>query len=401
MFNLFRHTLLTRSGYFIVLISIFSITYFGSLNGFSQDRPSELCLRTCENKALKGIKECKKLSNRCVRDNSKNVLNILDYCTDSYLGSCESTVNGNYQSCVSELCGVNIIEARNLEAFDPDNPSPGISCSSGGDTLLNAVLTEMQDLVNKDWEQSACNFGLCPLEPVFVGNINLGCKGPLEAGLIATCSTLSATTAPACKDFYVDVVANSLNGIQFGQYEDFKITEIHGASGTQVCPNNKNANNGLDLACSYTGTGTGSASLKMSELTLQVESLVVHLRCTNGIFNENFILYNGNVTCNTANPSGTAEYALCGGSCDQVGGDLGGVITYLQIPTVNNLQLDLGSTFKCEFRPEANPVSAFLDEFVPAFRKQITEALKQPIQETLNSIIPGLPYPADACKSGS
>ena len=404
MLNIISNVCSTKRVSLFVFISILSITLLGQLDAVAQDDANNQCVKNCSKTALRGITECKNVSKKCVRDNSDNFLHVLDYCTDSHLSTCESTVNGNYQTCISQVCGMNVTEARSQDAFDPDDPSPVPSCSTGGDKLLDVVLDEMVVLANDEWEQAACDFGLCPLTPVYDGTINLGCGGPLSVFLDAAC-VLEDPAVPVCDSFWVDVDATSLNGLQFGEYEDFSVTEVNGASGTQACPNSSTANDGLDFTCSYSGTGTGSGSLKMESITMVVDSFAVKLKCSDGVFKSTHTLYASSATCSTSNPTATAQYALCGGSCDQ-GGEQGGVVTYLQIPKASDLELDLGSSFECVFAaPPDMPVSSFLDdflnEFVPLFRSQIADALKEPLQETLNSIIPGLPFPPSTCQEGS
>ena len=197
----------------------------------------------------------------------------------------------------------------------------------------------------------------------------------------------------------VDVNISSLDGLQFMQYDSFEVTEISGASGTQTCSYSSGANDGEDFECSYTGTGTGSVILLSDEeIKLTTESIEVKLKCCDVLGCVTDVLYNGSFTCSTSNPTAKATYGLCAGSCDVASVDVG-VVTYLQIPKSSNLTLDLGSTFKCEFDPANTPDSDFLDEFVPLFTDQIADALKAPVQEVVNSIIPNLPFPASTCSA--
>jgi hypothetical protein len=370
----------------------------------------------CTRQVQKGIGNCKKSAKKCVRDNSDDVLTVLDYCTDSYLKACESVVNGEYESCLSELCGINIVESRSQAEFDPEIehvpetesrhrgnpniPSTSSSCTTDGAAVINPVLVDIQNLANKEWETESCNFGLCPLSPVFDGTIHIGCTSDLEDSLVAVCILDTVGTFPECNDFWVDVNVTSLDGLQFMQYDSFDITEISGASGVQECPYNSEANDGEDFACSYSGTGTGSVFLLSDEkITLTTESIEVKVRCE-GAFDltTDITLYSGSFTCTTSNPTATATYGLCAGSCDVASVDVG-VITYLQVPTSSDLTLDLGSTFKCEFEPSGDPTNVFLDAFVPLFTDQIADALKTPVKDTVNSIIPSLPFPASTCSA--
>lgn len=370
----------------------------------------------CTRQVQKGIGNCKRSAKKCVRDNSDDVLTVLDYCTDSYLKACESVVNGEYESCLSELCGINIVESRSQAEFDPetehvpetesrhpgnpDIPSTSSSCTTNGAAVINPVLVDIEELANKDWETASCDFGLCPLSPVFDGTIHIGCTSDLEASLDAVCVLETAALFPVCNDFWVDVNVTSLDGLQFMQYDSFEITEISGASGTQECPYNSEANDSEDFACSYSGTGTGSVFLSSDEkITLTTESIEVKVRCE-GAFDltTDHTLYSGSFTCTTSNPTAKATYGLCAGSCDVASVDVG-VITYLQVPKSSDLTLDLGSTFKCEFEPSGDPTSVFLDAFVPLFTDQIADALKAPVQETVNAIIPSLPFPASTCSA--
>jgi hypothetical protein len=401
MLNLKDNSKFIKKNYIILLISIFSFTLFSQVNVEAQDADSQ-CTNMCKREALTGITNCKDISKQCVRENSDDPLTVLDYCTDSFLAYCESVISGDYETCLSVDCGINIVESRFQDEFDPDNldaPPTSSSCTTNGAAVINPVLTDIQNLTNDAWEVAACAAGLCPLSPVFDGTINIGCGGDLEAALDALCTLETVTTFPECKGFWADVNVTSLDGLQFMQYENFMVTEISGAAGTQTCPYSSGANDSEDFACSYSGTGVGSTILLSNEtITLVTESLVIKVQCEGLFGTTDLTQYSGSFTCTTSNPTAKATYGLCAGSCDVDSVDVG-VMTYLQVPKSSNLSLDLGSTFKCEFSPAGDPTNTFLDEFVPLFRDQIAEALKEPVQETVNSIIPSLPFPASTCNA--
>jgi len=399
MLNLKGSSRFIKKNYFLILISIFSFTLFSHVNVEAQDADSQ-CTNMCKREALTGITNCKDISKQCVRDNTDDPLTVLDYCTDSFLASCESVVSGDYETCLSVDCGINIVESRSQDEFDPDNPDApptSSSCTTNGAALINPVLTDIQNLTDKAWETAACAAGLCPLSPVFDGTINIGCdaNSDLKDALDAFCLDILGD----CHDFWADVNVSSLDGLQFMQYENFKVTEISGASGTQTCPSSSKANDGEDFACSYSGTGVGSGILLSDEeIKLVTESIEIKVKCCDLFGCTDETLYSGSFTCTTSNPTAKATYGLCAGSCDIATVDVG-VMTYLQVPKSSNLSLDLGSTFKCEFSPAGDPASFFLDAFTPLFRDQIADALKAPVQETVNSIIPNLPFPASTCNA--
>ena len=243
---------------------------------------------------------------------------------------------------------------------------------------------------------AACKFGLCPLTPVFNGSIHIGCSPNAELAVLLNTECQAILPASGCENFWADVDITSLDGLQYIEYENFMVTQITGATGTQTCPYDQNAKGG-SFDCSYYGTGTGSGSLTQGELKLVTQSIEVKLKCSDLFTSETGTLYNGSFTCTTDNPTTTATYRFCAGNCESK--PEVGVITYLQIPKSKDVTLHAGD-LKCEFDPKEDPVSAFLDAFVPLFTKQITEALKEPVKETLNDLIPDLPFP-ESCSSES
>ncbi|MEM7009537.1 MAG: hypothetical protein AAF462_10425, partial [Thermodesulfobacteriota bacterium] len=134
------------------------------------------CIKQCARQAKKEVRDCKNISLECFNDNISDPLAILDYCSDSFSGSCEANVNRTYSQCLTNVCGVDLISYRSEEEFDALNGS-STTCSTNGADIIDPVLTEIQTEFNKLWETAACtpSVGLCPLEPVFDGKIPLGC----------------------------------------------------------------------------------------------------------------------------------------------------------------------------------------------------------------------------------
>jgi len=372
-----------------VTLSIFIIfSYFSASAQENIDR----CIKQCARQAKKEVRSCKNLSLDCFNDNTFDPLAILDYCSEAFLGSCESNVKETYAVCLQDQCGIDLVSYRNDQEFDALNGSSN-TCSTNGTSVINPILTELQTEVNKVWDTVACTpeVGLCPLEPVFDGKIGLGCSADGTDGAIlsAECLVLN-TNYPFCDGFWVDTDIEKLEGLQNLQFSNTMVTEITGSTGTQTCPYDAHAEGG-SFECSYYGKGTVSASLKSgTELKLVDTSFKVRLKCSNGFDSTTHTLYDGNFTCETTNPTGTATYDLCAGDCES---NLGGVITYLKIPSKGNLTLHPGN-LSCVFDPKTNPVNWFLDAFVPLFEDQIAKALEGPLAIAINEVLPPMPFPA-------
>ncbi|MEM7008624.1 MAG: hypothetical protein AAF462_05750 [Thermodesulfobacteriota bacterium] len=351
------------------------------------------CIRQCARQAKKEVRDCKNISLDCFNDNISDPLAILDYCSDSFSGSCEANVNRTYSQCLTNVCGMDLISYRSEEEFDALNGS-STTCSTNGADIIDPVLTEIQAEFNKLWETESCkpSVGLCPLEPVFDGKIPLGCSSDGADGAILSGQCFLIDPAyPVFAGFWVVTDIAKLNGLQYLQFDNIKVTEITGASGTQKCPYDKSADGG-PFSCSYYGKGTVDANLQSGkELKLEDTDFRVSLRCeTVDGSAKDHTLYEASFTCTDKNPAGVAQFDLCAGSCED---SLDGTMTYLQIPPKKSLSLQAGD-LKCEFNPKTSPVSWFEELMIPLFEDQIADALEDPLALTIDTVLPPMPFPS-------
>jgi len=187
------------------------------------------CVRKCARDAKAEIRDCRKLSKQCIKDNIDDILTVFDYCTDSFVGSCESVVNGNYRSCIMDICGIDFVDFRTFTEFDPVTAS---ACSTNGADIVNPVLAEMEKITNDGWQVAACKFGLCPLTPVFNGSIHIGCSPNTGLAVLLNTDCQAILPFSGCENFWADVDITSLEGLQYIEYENFMVTQITGATGT-------------------------------------------------------------------------------------------------------------------------------------------------------------------------
>lgn len=374
-----------------ITLSIF-VTFF-YFTATAQEDLDNKCIKQCARQAKKEVRDCKNLSLDCFNDNISDPLAILDYCSDSFSGSCEANVHETYSQCLTNVCGMDLISFRSEEEFDALNGT-STACSTNGADIINPVLTEIQAEFNKQWETAACtpSVGLCPLEPVFDGKIPLGCSADgTDGALLSAQCALIDPVYPVCAGFWVVTDIATLNGLQYLQFENIQVTEITGASGTQTCPYDQSSEGG-PFACSYYGTGSVDAYLKSgTELKLEDTSFVVRLRCeTVDGSAKDHDLYSASFTCTDKNPAGVAKFDLCAGSCED---SLDGTMTYLQIPPKKSLELKVGD-LKCDFDPPTSPVSWFEEALIPLFEDQIADALEDPLALTIDMVLPPMPFPS-------
>jgi hypothetical protein len=199
----------------------------------------------------------------------------------------------------------------------------------------------------------------------------------------------------------VNLNVDSIDGLQYLDFSDLSVSTISAATGTQTCPYRSDANDSLDLSCSYSGTGRGDASITSGdELEMVVSKFQVRVKCSDGIFHPKYTLYGDGFTCKASTATGTATFGYCAGTCEA---SPTGALSYLRVPSKSDITLKPGDT-KCDFdgsKFESGLLDDFEEVFEPLFKAQLADALKAPLKEAINSILPSLPYPADACADSS
>jgi hypothetical protein len=362
--------------------------------------PERHCLRTCAKAAALDLRACRKQSWSCLRDNKTDALNVADYCLDAFAGACERAAKGDYETCLADQCGIDLPTLRSdavFEAANADDPVP--ACTIRDDAIVTNILTDIVQVVDNNWQTIACSQGLCPYNNVYSGEIEIGCNA--NAGLAAALDTYCAAILGKCKNFYAEVTVQSIDGLQYLDFSDPVVQNVSAAAGTQPCPYDSSANSGVDLSCSYSGTASADASITSgNQLVMDVSNFKVKVKCGSSLGNDTFTLYNSPFTCTASTATGSATFGYCAGTCPRT---IGGVVSYLKVPSKSDVVLTAGDT-KCDF--DASAFSAaiqadFQEAFEPLFKQQLAASLRAPMQDVVNSIIPSLPYPPGACTTSS
>jgi len=319
--------------------------------------------------------------------------------------------------------GETLIADPNATNPDPGNGSVqvgfGLACSitDDGKAIVDPILDDMVELFNAQcdssnpactncdssetvWECVACKQGLCPLDTVLKEQ-DVGCSDIWDVACSALFFGDGSIAVGKCDSVTLDLNVVDLDGLQDLSFKNFEVESINGTSGTEACQFSKNANDNENFKCSYSGTGTGMAKLTSgSELTLNGSDFSLNLRCKLDDVVPIDQKISGKFDCFAKNASATADYGLCAGKCED---DVDGAVTYLAIPTPDELNLDPGDQ-DCSFseikwdppnlwEPLSEQIVEMVNAVEPHVGLALADALAKPVQEAINSVIPSLPYP--------
>lgn len=377
----------------LLILSLLLFTLFSNIPTIAQDN-LDSCMRQCSREAKMQLRSCKNLSKDCINENKFDPLTVMDYCTDSFVGSCESNINDVYTQCLTDQCGLDLLQLRNDIEFDPVTDEN--ACSTNGGAIINPLLVAIEAIVNAGWSKAACDLGLCPLgsedHPVYSGEVRIGCDAndALAVFLDTECEDHSGDLSAGCEGFHLDLTVETIDGLQDLQFENFEVQMINGAAGTQKCPYDSKAEGG-SFNCSYYGTGVGTGVvISGDEVTAKITEMKARLKCSlddGGSF-EFTIFEDDDIHCKVEDASVTATYDLCAGDCES---SLAGVMTYLKVPNKHDLDLKPG-TDHCDISigVEGLDLKATI---LPPVSKALAKALKGPITDVINEVLPPMPYP--------
>jgi hypothetical protein len=259
-------------------------------------------------------------------------------------------------------------------------PAAAASCSTtDGITVVNGLFSTLTPALNQAWPSVAVESGLDPLKNVWDGTINLGCKYGGDE--------ICGAQASSCKKMYATVDVDTIGGLAYLQFDDLEVDTLNAASGTS-CPYSSSGTSG-PYTCSYSGTGSGEAYLlDDTEITAKISSIKVKVKCS--FFGSDFTetLYSGSAKCSASEPSGSATFQYCAGSCQS--GSIPAVLSYL---TMKDLKLKVDD-LSCDVSPNYSPASWIGEILVPELEDEIVAVLTPLIEDALNDTVADfLPFP--------
>lgn len=252
-----------------------------------------------------------------------------------------------------------------------------VCTTTDGITVVNGLLQSLTPVLDKAWPSVAVSTGLDPWkDPVPKQKVPLKCSyGGDEA-----CGGL-------CKEEYAEVAVSKIQGLAYMQFKDLTMTSLKADPGPHSCV--YGLAKGGTYACSYTGTGTGSAFLlNGQQLTADISELKLKAKCDFFGASWTVTLFDGSAHCTGSEPEGTGTLQVCAGSCASGG------VANLSYTGLNKLDLKLGK-LSCHVKPDYNPLSWVGDALAPELKQTLLNAIEPQVQTAINDFVADyMPFPS-------